>query len=600
MSAPLRIANCSGFYGDRLSAAREMLTGGQIDFLTGDYLAELTMMILWKSRQKDPSLGYASTFLKQMEDTLGEALARGVKIVTNAGGLNPAGLTASSARMCDRLGLKAKILHIEGDDLLPQLKSLAEAGHELAHLDTGQPLRELKATPLTANAYLGAWGIVEALNQGADIVVCPRVTDASVVVGPAAWHFGWKRDDWDELAGAVVAGHIIECGTQCTGGNYAFFQEVPGLERPGFPIAEISADGSSVITKHDGTGGLVSVGTVTAQLLYEIDQPAYLNPDVVARFETIRLEQQGRDRVRVSGVQGEPAPPMTKVCLNYLGGFRNQSTFVLTGLDIADKAALVERTLRGTLDASQFDSFEIDLARTDKPDAQTNQEAAALLKVTVKSHDAKRIGRAFSGAIVEMALASYPGFFCTTPPTDASPYGVYWPTLVPADIPQHAVVLEDGTRVPIPPTTAASPTLQLTPAPAKSVAMPNGPTKRAPLGDVFGARSGDKGGNANVGVWARDDEAYAWLESQLTVAEFKRLVPESSELEVRRYELPNLKSLNFVVVGLLGEGVASSVRFDPQAKSLGEYLRSRVVTLPQSLLGGRPAATPAERPSAET
>jgi hypothetical protein len=588
MAAPLRIANCSGFYGDRLSAAREMVTGGPIDFLTGDYLAELTMMILWKARQKDASRGYAVTFLRQMEDVLGEALSRGIKIVTDAGGLNPAGLTAELRALCDRLGLKAKVLHIEGDDLLGELEALQKAGHELKHLDTGQPLRELRARPLSANAYLGAWGIVEALKQGADIVVCPRVTDASVVVGPAAWHFGWRRNDWDRLAGAVVAGHVVECGAQCTGGNYAFFQEVPGLEHPGFPIAEMHDDGSCVITKHPGTGGLVSVGTVTAQSLYEIDKPAYANPDVVARFDTIHLAQEGPDRVRISGVRGEPAPPTTKVCLNYLGGYRNQMTFVLTGLDIAEKAALVERTLRSTMDVAGFDAFDIELARTDKPDAATNQEASALLKVTVKSQDAKRVDRAFSGPVIEMALASYPGFFATTPPTDASPFGVYWPTLVPADVVKQVVVLEDAARIPIPPTEAAGDrTTVSVPQPALPGA-PTGPTRLAPLGALVGARSGDKGGNANVGVWARDDRAYAWLESFLTVERFKELIPEAADLEVRRWELANLRALNFLVVGLLGEGVASSVRFDPQAKSLGEYLRSRAVELPQSLLAGEP------------
>lgn len=582
--SPLRIANCSGFYGDRLSAAREMVCGGPIDFLTGDYLAELTMMILWKARQKDPARGYAVTFLKQMENVLGEALDRGVKIVTNAGGLTPATLTVELRSLCDRLGLKAKILHIEGDDLLPRLGELSQAGHELKHLDTGRPLSDLKAAPVSANAYLGAWGIVEALNQGANVVVCPRVTDASVVVGPAAWHFGWQRTDWDRLAGAVAAGHVIECGTQCTGGNYAFFREVPGLERPGFPIAELHEDGSSIITKHEGTGGLVSVGTVTAQLLYEIDGPTYFNPDVVARFDTIRLEQQGTNRVLMSGVRGEPAPPTVKVCLNYLGGFRNQATFVLTGLDIDEKAALVERTLRGMLPVERFDAFEIELAHTDKSDAATNQEASALLKVTVKSQDAKLVDRAFSGAIIEMALASYPGFFCTTPPTDASPFGVYWPTLVPAEVPKHVVVLEDDTSIGIAPSSADGPSAQVDVEPPAAFAPPTGPTRGVPLGTVFGARSGDKGGNANVGLWARDERGYAWLASQLTVERFRQLVPEAAQLAVRRYELPNLWALNFVVVGLLGEGVASSVRFDPQAKSLGEYVRSRVVDLPESLL----------------
>jgi len=584
MTEPLRIANCSGFYGDRLAAAREMIEDGPIDFLTGDYLAELTMMILWKSRQKDSSRGYAVTFLKQMEQVLGTVLDRGIKVVTNAGGLNPAGLTSDLRSLCDRLGLKAKILNVSGDDLLPRLDELQDNGHELRHLDNHAALRDQNVTPLSANAYLGCWGIVEALKQGADVVVCPRVTDASVVMGPAAWHFGWKRDDWDQLSAAVVAGHVIECGTQCTGGNYAFFQDVPGLEHPGFPIAEISEDGSTVITKHEGTGGLVSVGTVTAQLLYEIAEPAYYNPDVVSRFDTIQIEQEAADRVRLSGIRGEAAPANVKVCLNYLGGFRNQMSFLLTGLNIPEKADLLERTIRHEMDVSAFEVFDVQLANTSKPDAVTNQEAAALLKVTVKSQDSKAVGRAFSGKLVELVLASYPGLFTTTPPTDGSPFGVYWPALIPSEIPHHVVVLEDGTEIPIPPTASGDSSIEIEVPPVAQVDVPTGPTQRVPLGLVFGARSGDKGGNANVGLWGSTDEAYAWLAATLTVERFQELIPETVGLEVRRFEFPNLKSLNFVVVGLLGEGVASSVRFDGQAKSLGEYIRSRLVDMPESLL----------------
>ena len=585
MANPLRIANCSGFYGDRLAAAREMLEDGPIDFLTGDYLAELTMAILWKARQKDASRGYAVTFLKQMEQVLGTALDKGVKIVTNAGGLNPAGLADELRALNARLGLNARILHVAGDDLLPKIGDLCKAGHELQHLDRGVPLQKQGVTPLSANAYLGCWGIVEALNQGADIVVCPRVTDASVVVGPAAWHFGWQPDDWDRLSGAVVAGHVIECGTQCTGGNYAFFKDVPGLEHPGFPIAEICEDGSSVITKHQGTGGLVSVGTVTAQLLYETAEPAYYNPDVVSRFDTIQVEQQGPDRVRLFDIRGEPAPENVKVCLNYLGGFRNQMTFVLTGLDIEAKADLVERTLRHELDVTQFDLFDVCLANTAAKDAKTNQEAAALLKVTVKSQDRNIVGRAFSSKIVELALASYPGLFTTTPPTDGNAFAVYWPTLVPADTPEHVVVLEDGSEIPIPPTAFRNDVTKIVGSSRPDIAVPAGPAIKLPLGTVFGARSGDKGGNANVGVWGPSDEAYAWLAATMTVELFQQMIPETSSLEVRRFELPNLRALNFVVVGILGEGVASSIRFDGQAKSLGEYLRSRFVDLPESLLG---------------
>src|SRR5438128_8497674 len=297
-----------------------MLEGGPIDVLTGEYLAELTMLILWKSRQKDPDAGYATTFLRQMEEVAGLAIDRGVKIVANAGGLNPAGLARKLRELLVRLGLRASVAHIEGDDLLPRLGELQAAGHELRHLDTGRSLAEAGVEPVSANAYIGAWGIVDALKAGADIVVCPRVADASLVVGPAAWRFGWARDDWNRLAGAVVAGHIIECGPQATGGNYSFFSEVPRITRLGFPIAEVRADGSSVITKHAGAGGLVSVGTVTAQLLYEIQGRRYLNPDVVTQFDSIQLSPDGPDRVLVTGVRGDAAPDRLNVTVKYAGG----------------------------------------------------------------------------------------------------------------------------------------------------------------------------------------------------------------------------------------------------------------------------------------
>lgn len=580
----LRIANCSGFYGDRLSAAREMVEGGPIDVLTGDYLAELTMMILYKDRLKDPDAGYAKTFVRQMEDVLETCIRRGIKIVTNAGGLNPSGLARKVREIAERKALTVKIAYIEGDDLLPRLQQLQAAGVELRHMDKDIPLSALDKQILTANAYLGGWGIAEALRHGADVVICPRVTDAALVVGPAVWNFGWQRNDWDRLAGAIVAGHVIECGPQCTGGNYAFFREVPDIERIGFPIAEMLEDGSCIITKHPGTGGLVSVGTVTAQLLYEIQGPRYFNPDATARFDTIQLEQVGPDRVRISGVKGEPPPPTTKVCINYLGGYRNSVTFVLTGLDIEEKAALAERTLWHLVGGKeQFAEVHVQLYRWDRPNPRSNEEAFAHLTISVKDPDASKVGRAFTNKAIELALANYPGFFVTHPPTDATAYGVYWPALVPSEAVSCEVVLET-TRLAVP---APEVPPRFQPCAAPSVALPtppSGATVAVPLGLLAGARSGDKGGNANVGVWAREPRAYSWLREFLTLERFQQLVPESRPLRVERYEFPNLLSLNFIVCGLLGDGVAASTRLDPQAKSLGEYLRAKVVEVPKALL----------------
>ncbi|MGV0990654.1 MAG: acyclic terpene utilization AtuA family protein [Mycobacterium sp.] len=565
----MRIGNCSGFYGDRHSAMQEMLTGGPLDYLTGDYLAELTMLILGRDRMKSPDRGYAKTFLTQLEQCLGLAKDRGVKIVTNAGGLNPAGLADAVRSLADKLGVPVAVAHVEGDDLLARAAELGLEGSG-------------GGAPLTANAYLGAWGIVDCLNAGADIVVTGRVTDASVVVGPAAAHFGWERHDYDRLAGAVIAGHVIECGAQATGGNYSFFTEIADLGRAGLPLAELYDDGSSVITKHPGTGGQVSIGTVTAQLLYEITGARYANPDATARFDTITLSDDGPDRVRISGVRGEAPPPTLKVSLNSIGGFRNAATFVLTGLDIDAKATL----LRSQLDTALTDppaEVQWELARTDRPDADTEQTASALLTCTVRDADAAKVGRRFSAAAVELALASYPGFHTTAPPSDASVYGVFTAGYVPATEVPHLAVHPDGTRVGIAP---AVETLELAPAdpPALPEPLPAGPTRRVPLGTVAGARSGDKGGGANIGLWVRTDAQYRWLAHALTVDKVRELLPEARELEISRHLLPSIRAVNFVIDGILGKGVAYQARFDPQAKGLGEWLRSRHIDIPEEIL----------------
>ncbi|MFF4574992.1 acyclic terpene utilization AtuA family protein [Streptomyces sp. NPDC001410] len=557
----LRIGNFSGFYGDRADALREMLTGGEVDVLTGDYLAELTMLILGRDRLKDPAAGYARTFLRQLEDCLGLAHERGVRIVTNAGGLNPAGLAVAVRQLAERLGIPVRVAHVEGDDLTAQ--------HPGA---------------LAAHAYLGGFGIAECLRDGADVVITGRVTDAALVTGPAAAHFGWQPGEYDRLAGAVVAGHVLECGTQATGGNYSFFRE-GDVRRPGFPLAEIHADGSSVITKHPGTGGFVDVGTVTAQLLYETGGARYLGPDVTARLDTVRLSQDGADRVRIEGVRGEAPPPTLKAGLNRLGGFRNEVAFVLTGLDIEAKADLVREQLGDALAKSPPNEVRWDLVRTDRADADSEETGSALLRLVVRDPDQQVVGRALSGAAIELALASYPGFHVLAPPGKGAPYGVFEDVYVPHGAVDHVAVLHDGRRV-IVAAVPAQDTLVTDelPQPPLPEPLPSGPVRRAPLGLVAGARSGDKGGNANVGVWVRSEEAWRWLVHELTVDRFRQLIPESEGLPVSRHVLPNLRAVNFVVTGILGAGVAAQHRFDPQAKALGEWLRSRHLDIPEALL----------------
>lgn len=573
----LRVGNCSGFYGDRLSAMREMLEGGHLDVLTGDYLAELTMLILGKDTMRDPSLGYARTFVRQVEDCLGLALEGGVKIVTNAGGLNPSGLAEKLTEVARGLGLDPSIAYVTGDDVRP----LADSHPVL----TGA---------LTANAYLGGFGIASALSAGADIVVTGRVTDASVVVGPAIAHFGWTLESYDALAGAVVAGHIIECGTQATGGNFSGFKDLPHDGRPlGFPLAEIAADGSCVITKHDGTGGAVTVDTVTAQLLYEIQSTRYLNPDVTTHLDSIQLTQAVSDRVAVAGVRGEAPPEHLKVCVNELGGFRNAMEFVLTGLDIDAKADWLRSQLEPSLVA---ETVTWTLTPLPAVDAGTEEGASCVLRCTVMDADQAKVAKAFTGPAVELALASYPGFTMTAPPGPPTPYGVYRPEYLPRSAVEHTVVHPDGRREVIADPGDFSDAAVTTVAgqrPSPYPARTDTVTRRAALGTFVHARSGDKGGDANLGLWIRhgpdvSPEQYAarvqWLTKLITAKKIRELVPEAADLEVEIYILPNLGAVNVLIRGLLGRGVAASTRFDPQAKGLGEWVRSRMVHIQEDLL----------------
>lgn len=577
------IANCSGFFGDRLSAAAEMVRGGPIDVLTGDYLAELTMALLFRLKMKNPEAGYTPTFLRQMEEVMGECLDRKIKVVANAGGLNPRGLAAELRKIAEKLGLKPKIACLEGDDLIPRLGELQEQGEPFVHLDKGVALKNAGMFPITANAYLGGWGITEALERGADIVVSGRVADASLVMGPAAWWFGWKRDDWDRLAGAAVAGHIVECGAQATGGNYSFIDEVPSFIKVGYPIAEIFHDGSSVITKHPGTGGLVSIDTVKAQLLYEVREPSYLTPDAAARFDTIDISQEGPDRVRISGVLGSPPPETTKVCINCLGGYRNSMTIVLTGLDIEKKAKIFEEAFFDNLGGrGTYAVEELQLVQSNKEDPETNDEAFAYLRVSVMDRDQKKVDR-LSSKIVELGLANIPGFTATAPPAKGSPAIVHWPALVSGSRITQKINLdgEEFTVGFVPHETKGSP-----PA-AKKVEIPpapSGKTVKIPFGRIFAARSGDKGGNANLGVWGKTPESYAFLKEFLTVEKLKSLLKDMRAYEIERYEFPNLYAVNFYIKGVLGEGVAASLRSDPQAKTLGEYLRAKIVEVPEAIV----------------
>ena len=583
----IKIANCSGFYGDKLSAAKDLVDGGPIDVLTGDYLAELTMAILFGQKmQRGEDKGYVGTFLKQINQIAKSCKEKNIKIVSNAGGLNPKSMAIEIEKILKEQSIDMKVAYIDGDDLMPTISNLKKSGEEFKNIDKGKKLDESGYSPLTANAYLGAWGIKEALDKGADIVVCPRVTDAAVVIGPAAWKFNWKRDNYDALAGALAAGHIIECGCQATGGNYAFFKEVESFDNVGYPIAEIYEDGSFYVTKHPDTGGLVSTGTVTAQLLYEINSPAYVNPDVIAHFDTLKIEEVEKDKVYVSGCRGSSPPDKHKVCINLAGGFRNGMEIILTGLDIEDKAKVFTDALFNSVGGrKQFDEVSIQLHRTDKENPNSNEEAMASLLVSVKSKDQNLVGRLFSAKIIELALANIPGFFAQGGVKSSGPVIIYWPALVDSKHIKEKVHI-DGEEIEVIPTSQLELEeiyYQKEPVKIKKIKKEN--EKEIYFGEIYGTRSGDKGGCANLGVWAKNANSFAFLHDFLTVKKLKELLPDLNQYKIERFELANINSLNFYIHDILQDGVSSNDKKDGQAKSLGEYLRAKKVKVPQSIIG---------------
>ena len=583
----IKIANCSGFYGDKLSAAKDLVDGGPIDVLTGDYLAELTMAILFGQKmQRGEDKGYVGTFLKQINQIAKSCKEKNIKIVSNAGGLNPKSMAIEIEKILKEQSIDMKVAYIDGDDLMPTISNLKKSGEEFKNIDKGKKLDESGYSPLTANAYLGAWGIKEALDKGADIVVCPRVTDAAVVIGPAAWKFNWKRDNYDALAGALAAGHIIECGCQATGGNYAFFKEVESFDNVGYPIAEIYDDGSFYVTKHPDTGGLVSTGTVTAQLLYEINSPAYVNPDVIAHFDTLKIEEVEKDKVYVSGCRGSSPPDKHKVCINLAGGFKNGMEIILTGLDIEDKAKVFTEALFNSVGGrKQFDDVSIQLHRTDKENPNSNEEAMASLLVSVKSKDQNLVGRLFSAKIIELALANIPGFFAQGGVKSSGPVIIYWPALVDSKHIKEKVHI-DGEEIEVIPTSQLElEEIYYQKEPIKIKKIKKEDEKEIYFGEIYGTRSGDKGGCANLGVWAKNADSFAFLHDFLTVKKLKELLPDLNQYKIERFELANINSLNFYIHDILQDGVSSNDKKDGQAKSLGEYLRAKKVKVPQIIIG---------------
>jgi hypothetical protein len=586
---PIRIANFSGALGDWFQALAAAVRGEPVDAVIGDYLAEVTMAMVaagFCARPEPTGLAgyYCDVFLQQLLPELEVIAERRIKVIVNAGAFNPAGLADAIRAVAAGRGLKLSIAYTRGDDLLPQLPALVAAG-QVSNLDTGLPIGTRAERVVAANAYMGGWGIAEALAQGADIVICGRVSDASLVVGPAAWWHGWRRDDWNRLAGAAIAGHVIECGPQATGGQFSGFLDVGTPIRIGHPIAEIAEDGSSVITKRVADDGAVTIDTVTAQLVYEIQGPDYLNPDVVLHVDSVKLSQEAPNRVLLSGVTGGPPPQTTKLGCLYPNGWRMSFWIYATAPDVDAKIDWFRRQMASVADTLKLDEYHFDALGRAAENASTKAEATVAIRVAASSQQKTELQR-LRGALGGFGMGGIPGFFGDA----GSDPGVrvdFWPGLVRQDVIRQQVVMDDGRTIDIPivPSAPYSPR-RVSSAPPRSLPVLSGKTRRVALGDLVHARSGDKGANASLGVWARQPKAWAFVRAELTAAKLMRLIDLAQDVRVERFELDNINGLLFTLHGYFGVSGSGCVALDNLGKALGEFLRARVVDVPVELLDG--------------
>ncbi|MEA2627262.1 MAG: hypothetical protein QOD06_3307 [Candidatus Binatota bacterium] len=588
----IRIANSSGYWGDDPEALYRQVTGGEVDYVVGDYLAEITMVILERQRRANPARGFAYDFVRHLRPALPEIARRGIRVIVNAGGVNLAACRDAVSALCRETGVRLPIGVVEGGDLLPRIGELRDRGVPLTHLDRGEAFGPIAETLVSAHAYLGARPIAEALRLGAQIVLTGRTTDAALALGPMIHEFGWKEDDWDRLSAGTIAGHLLECGAQVTGGNYTDFAEVP-LESAagwfGYPIAEVEESGDFVITKHPGTAGLVNRKSVTEQLLYEIGDPrAYLTPDVAVDFTTIAVEEVGPDRVRVSGARGVPAPPTLKVSAVYINGFRAIGMVLLSGPKVRAKAAYLSKLVWDRV-GRDFADARADLVGDRgcwldaAPDVEPNE---GILRVGVRDRDRKKLER-FANALLGFGLQGPPGLGMVGGRPDVQEAFAFWPTLVPREMVTATVEVTDGERserVEVPMALAGAAEPSRPPRPRPPAAVPGGPSRRVRLLDIAYARSGDKGDNANIGVAARSQEAYDFLATALgpeRVAEHYRGLVQGG---VERYDIPNLRAFNFVLREALGGGGTLSLRIDHQGKTLGQGLLLMELDVPEAVL----------------
>jgi hypothetical protein len=592
MKSMVRIANASGYWGDDPEALYRQVTGGPVDYVTMDFLAEITMVILQRQRARDPKSGYAYDFISQLKGVLKPIADLGVTLIVNAGGINPEACADAAAEACKAAGVALPIGVVSGDDLMPRLEELEAAGVRLDHMDGERSYDEIRGHVVAANAYLSARPVVAALAQGARIIITGRTTDAALILAPLVHEFEWSWDDWDRLAAGIAAGHILECGAQATGGNYTDWQRIPSMLDVGYPLVEAEPDGSFVVTKHPGTGGLVSRRTVTEQLLYEIGDPrAYLTPDVTADFTSLQLTEDGADRIRVTNARGTPPPATLKVSMVYERGYRAVGTVLISGPHAVAKADRLAEMIWHRV-GTDFADRKTDCVGhracwgSAAPDTEPNE---VVFRIAVADPDPKKLQR-FSKHVLGFALQGPPGLGIFGGRPDVQQAFGFWPALIARDLVSSQVTIKDNGKehaleVPLSLPGAGSPGRV---RPAEGFDVTEEPNRsrasRVRLSTIAYARSGDKGDHANIGVAARSPAAYAYLREVLTAKRVRGFFQDLVEGDATRYELPNLLAFNFVLHNALGGGGTLSLRVDHQGKTLAQGLLTMEIDVPEDVL----------------
>lgn len=598
MKEKIIIGNAGGFWGDDLDAMRRQLEGGHLDYISTDYLAEITMSILRKQQLKDERMGYVADFVHQLVDVAPLVKKKGTKVIVNAGGMNPLGCAREIIGKLKGTGNELRIAVIEGDNIYPDLNSIYPDKATFKNLEDGRNYDEIKDHVQSANAYLGVGPIVKALEEGAQVVIAGRVTDTSISIAPMIYEFGWAMNDWNRLASGLIAGHMMECGAQSTGGNYTDWQKVKKWDNFGYPVTEVKNDGSFVMTKHPGTGGIVNLDTVKEQLLYEMGDPKnYISPDVVVDFSTIRLQEEGPDRIRVFGVKGRPSTPYLKVSMAYMDGYKAKGSLIISGGKALEKARMFEQIFWKRLkeDYEKKNTEYIGYNATHLDLAASNEPNEILLRFTVYDYDKEKISR-FGEHIAPIILSGPPGVAVTGGRPRPQSVMTYWPTLVSKKLVEANVTILDlngniGNKWVVSAVLGEEQEDFLVESPSQTsnvVKDPEWPksedTKRVKFSDICLARSGDKGDMVNIGVIARSEKIYAFLKQHLTADFLKSMFASLCHGPVTRYELDNLLGLNFLLDHALDGGGTKSLMIDAQGKTFASAFLNQEVEVPAELL----------------